>query len=211
MNQTRNTSQRNNFDVFDLFASALLHLVWYLLIAAGVVAWWAVLFPMVSVPIVAAVVVWVLAGKVLGVVVVGVFIAVMVLWRGRSPQTFERWITSRARARFLTWWRYRRCWAQYLRACNLTVTREDSTLVPRLVTVRIGDALDRVRVRMLEGQCPADYESRVDRIAHTFGAHGCRATIVGPGLMELVLRRTDSLAETITLPRLNDGYRKDAA
>ncbi|KZM73277.1 hypothetical protein [Nocardia terpenica] len=211
MNQNRNTQHANSsHDPTDMIAAAVMELVWQIIRAGFVAAWWALLFPMVSIPLGVAVAVGVWVSWVLGVVVVGVFIAGMVLWRLRSPQTFERWITSRARARFLTWWRYRRCWAKYLGSCKLTVVREDSTLVPRLVTAQIGTALDRVRVRMLEGQCPADYESRVDRIAHTFGAHECRATIVGPGLVELVLRRADSLADTITLPRL-DGYRKDAA
>ncbi|MBF6334236.1 hypothetical protein [Nocardia transvalensis] len=205
------TSERGK-DPFDLIAEAVMELVWLALKAAVVLVWWVVLFPMVSVPIGFAVAVGVWVSWVLGVVVVGVFIAVMVLWRLRSPQTFERWLTSRARRRFLAWWRYRSRWSRRLQACHLTVIRGESTLVPRLVGVEIGEAVDRLRVRMLEGQCPDDYANRTAHIAHAFGAHDCRATVIGPGVMELVMRQRDSLAETIALPRIDGlGRMKDAA
>lgn len=193
-------------DVFDLFGLAVLHMVGYVFLAA----WWAVLFPMVSLPLAGALAVGVLVGWVPGVVVVGVFAAGMVLWRVRSPQTFERWITGRARSRFLTWWRYRRNWVRRMTACGLSMTRGDSVLIPRLQSVQIGASVDRLRVRMLEGQCPDDYENRVSHLAHTFGARECRAVIVGPGLFELVMRHRDSLAEVITLPGIA-GKRKDVA
>ncbi|MGY2063640.1 hypothetical protein ACW9HQ_52820, partial [Nocardia gipuzkoensis] len=117
----------------------------------------------------------------------------------------------RARARFLTWWRYRNRWAIRVHACGLTLPRADSTLVPRLEAVEIGTALDRLRVRMLEGQCPDDYYSRTDRIAHTFGASECRTTIIGPGIVELALRHTDSLAQPVSLPRSGAHDRREAA
>jgi hypothetical protein len=125
---------------------------------------------------------------------------------------FERWITRRARARFLTWFRYRRRWAKLLQACNLTIDRDDATFVPRLVGVQVGDATDRLQVRMLAGQCPDDYENRTAHLAHAFGALECRATIIGPGVVELAFRHADSLAETIELPRIDGGrWTKDAA
>ncbi|MFD0359904.1 hypothetical protein ACFQZZ_00355 [Nocardia sp. GCM10030253] len=148
-----------------------------------------------------------------GVVVAGVFTAGMVLWHRRSPETFERWITSRARSRFLTWFRYRRRWARLMTACNLTITRNDATLVPRLASVAIGDTIDRVQVRMLEGHCPDDFQNRTQHLAHAFGTQECRATIVGPGVVELAFRHADSLAETIALPHIDGGLRwgKEAA
>jgi hypothetical protein len=201
------TEQKPKLDAFDLFGLGVLHLAGYVFL----VAWWAVLFPMVSLPLVAALSVGVLVGWVPGVVVVGVFAAGMVLWRSRSPQTFERWITGRARSRFLAWWRYRRNWARRMTACNLSVRNGENTLVPRLQSVQIGESVDRLRVRMLEGQCPEDYESRVLRLAHTFGARDCRASIVGPGVFELVMQQRDSLAPVIALPRIGGTRGKDAA
>jgi hypothetical protein len=199
-------------DPADVICTALMELVWLLVKAVAVVAWWAVLFPMISVPLGLAVAAWVLVGWPLGVVVVGVFIAGMVLWRRRSRQTFEQWITSRARTRFLAWFRYRRRWARLMDACHLSIIRDDNTLVPRLVSVAIGDTVDRLRVRMLEGHCPDDWENRVEHLAHGFGALECRISIVSPALVELVFRHADSLAETIALPRIDGGrWTKDAA
>jgi hypothetical protein len=199
-------------DPADVICTALMELVWLLVKAVAVVAWWALLFPMISIPVGVAVAVWVLVGWVWGVVVVGVSIAGIMLWRAKRPEMFERWITRRARARLLSWFRYRRRWAKLLQACNLTVDGDDATFVPRLVGVQVGDATDRLQVRMLAGQCPDDYENRTAHLAHAFGALECRATIIGPAMVELVFRHADSLAETIELPRIDgDRWSKDAA
>ncbi|MFG1797257.1 hypothetical protein [Nocardia sp. NPDC049149] len=140
------------------------------------------------------------------------FIAGMVLWRAKHPETFERWITARAQTRFLTWFRYRRRWTRLLDACGLTITRDDRTFVPRLFSVRIGASVDVVQVRMLQGHCPADWQNRVEHLAHAFGAQECRATIAAPAVVELAFRLDDSLATPIELPRIDGGHwMKDAA
>ncbi|MFQ6398955.1 hypothetical protein ACLMAJ_36655 [Nocardia sp. KC 131] len=207
------TTKNNQHDPFDLIGLAVLNTVWSTMLGIGVAVWWAVLFPMVSIPLLAAAAVGVVLGWVWGVVVVGVSISGMVLWRRRSPQTFEQWITSRARTRCFTWFRYRRRWAKLLTACNLTIAREDRTFVPRLLSVEIGETVDRLKVRMLEGHCPADWENRTDHLTHAFRAQECRTSIIGPGLVQLVFRRSDSLAETVALPRIDGGQRwgKEAA
>ncbi|MFI6998772.1 hypothetical protein [Nocardia sp. NPDC050175] len=196
----------------EVITEAFLMLLWQILKAAMVTAWWAVLFPMVSIPVAGAVAAGLFIGWPWAVVVVGVSIAGMVLWRAKHPETFERWLTGRARARFLRWWRYRLRWDKRLEACKLTVPGKASTFIPQLRKAQIGHSMDRVQVRMLDGQCPADYENRVDRLAHTFGALECRAHIVGPGVVELVFRYADALAEPVTVPSLDAArLRKDAA
>ncbi|WP_433756435.1 hypothetical protein [Nocardia sp. CA-135398] len=199
-------------DPFDLIGLAVLNTVWWAIISIGVTAWWALLFPMVSLPIAAAVAVGVFLGWPWAIAVAGASLAGMMLWRAKHPQTFQRWITARARHRFLTWFRYRRRWTRLMTACHLTIDRGEHTVVPLLRSVEIGGSVDRLRVRMLEGHCPADWENRVEHLAHAFGALECRATIAGPGTVELVMRQSDSLAEAIDLPRLDDGrWNKDAA
>jgi hypothetical protein len=177
--------------------------VWWAFIAGGVLAQWAVLFPMFSIPLVLACAAGLFWGPVAGVVVVGVSAAGIMLWRLRRPEMFERWVTRRARVRFLTWFRYRRRWAKLMTACHLSIDRNDRTFIPRLLSADIGIATDRVRVRMLDGHCPADFENRVSHLAHAFGALDCRATIIGPGTVELAFRRSDSLAATVILPRVD--------
>lgn len=200
---TVTTGPQARRDPFDLLGLAVLNTGWYLVVGAGVAVHWAFLFPVVSVPALVAIVAGTVFGWPIGVAV-AVLGATGLAWFQRSrPALFARWVTDRARSRFLTWWRYRRTWARLMKACHLTVTDETRTRTPKLVAVGIGMATDRVRVRMLEGQCPADYENRVDVIAHAFKADQCHASIVGPATVELVFRHGDTLAETITLPRID--------
>ncbi|WP_067833351.1 hypothetical protein [Nocardia lijiangensis] len=208
------TKTHTDRDPFDLLGLAVLNLGGWLITGAAVTIWWAVLFPMISIPLALAVIAGAFLGPVAAAVVVGVFAAGMVLWRRRSPETFERWITTRAKHRFLTWLRYRRRWARLMTACHLTVTTDDRTATPRLLAVQIGDSVDRVRVRMLPGHCPADWENRVEHLAHAFGVLECRARIVGPSTVELAFRHQDSLAKPVTLPSAQVEWlwdQKDAA
>ncbi|MGY5276446.1 hypothetical protein [Nocardia gipuzkoensis] len=190
-------------DPFDLIGLAALNLVWWALVAVGVAVRWAVLFPMFSIPLVLAGAAGLFWGPVAALVVVGVSIAGISGWRIQRPEMFQRWVTARARTRFLTWFRYQRRWAKLMTACHLSIDRNNRTFIPRLLSADIGAVTDRVRVRMLEGHCPADFENRVSHLAHAFGALDCRATITGPGTVELAFRRSDSLAETVILPRVD--------
>ncbi|MBF6468869.1 hypothetical protein IU427_27440 [Nocardia beijingensis] len=200
MTTTTQTGQR---DPFDLIGLAALNLVWFTMLAVGVTVWWALLFPMFSVPLVLAGAAGLFWGPVAALVVVGVSAAGIIAWRIQRPEMFERWVAARARARFLTWFRYQRRWAKLMRACHLSIDRGDRTFIPRLLSADIGPVTDRVRVRMLDGHCPADFENRVLHLAHAFGALDCRGTITGPGTVELAFRRSDSLAETVILPRVD--------
>ncbi|WP_067811533.1 hypothetical protein [Nocardia beijingensis] len=186
-------------DVFDLVALGLLNLLWGTLLGL----WWLLLLPVVSVPLVLVAVAGAFLGPAAALVVAGLSAAGIMLWRIQRPEMFERWVTRRARVRFLTWFRYRRRWARLMTACHLSIDRGDRTFIPRLLGVEIGPATDRVRVRMLDGHCPADFENRVSHLAHAFGALDCRATITGPGTVELAFRRSDSLAATVILPRVD--------
>jgi len=210
---TTTTTTTTGRDPLDVIGLALLNVVGAILVAVAVVAWWAVLFPMVSVPLVAAMVAGLLVHPLAGVGVVGGWVAGMVLWRVRHPHTFQRWVTDRARARFLAVFRYRRRWVRLLTACHLVVVDGDRVRVPRLLEVRMGEADDLVQVRMLPGHRPDDYSDRADQLAHAFGARECRVKVLGPGLVELNFHYHDALAEPVDLPQIIDGddWRNEAA
>ncbi|MGY1867293.1 hypothetical protein ACW9HK_19565 [Nocardia gipuzkoensis] len=197
--KTVSIRQTTRLDAFDLVALGLLNVLWGTLLGL----WWLLLLPVVSVPLVLTCVAGAFFGPFAALVVSGLFVAGIILWRVKRPEMFERWVTHRAHVRFLTWFRYRRRWARLMAACHLSIDRGDRTFIPRLLGVQIGPATDRVRVRMLDGHCPADFENRVTHLAHAFGALDCRATITGPGTVELAFRRSDSLAETVILPRVD--------
>ncbi|MGF0317516.1 hypothetical protein [Nocardia fluminea] len=171
-----------------------------LLLSMFTLAWWAVLFPMVSVPAGLSIAAGWIFGWLAGVGVAGVAVAGMVLWRVLSPQTFERWLIGRIRSRFLAWFRYRRRWATMTTACGLSIRDGERVFIPRLVSVEIGESLDTVRARVLPGHCPDTWTHRADHFAHGFGAQKAKVALVGPGLVEITFRRSDSLADPVLVP-----------
>ncbi|MFD4462478.1 hypothetical protein [Nocardia sp. NPDC058480] len=194
------TTTTTTSDPADEALDALLTVAGRILLGAFVIVWWAVLFPMVSVPAGLSVAVGWFFGWPLGIGVAVVAVAGMVLWRVSSPQTFECWFTGRARTRFLTWFRYRRRWTTMTTACGLSTRDGDRVFIPRLVSVQIGESLDTVRARMLPGHCPDTWTNRADHFAHGFGAQQAKVSLVGPGLVEITFRRTDSLADPVVVP-----------
>lgn len=161
--------------------------------------WWALLFPMLSLPAGLSVAAGWWFGWLFGVGLAGATVAGMVLWRLRSPQTFERWLSGRIRSRWLAWYRYRRRWVSVMGACSLTKSTGDTVQIPRLVSVHIGESLDTVRAKMLPGHSPADWENRAEQLGHAFGTRHAHAAIVGPALVEIAFRRSDSLAEPVVV------------
>lgn len=197
---TTTTVDDNSADPFDAVLTGLGHAMVWTVYAAALVVKWAILFPVISVPLGLAVLAGVLLGWPVGIGLGLAFAAGIMGWRHRRPEMFARWVTDRARARFLTWWRYTRRWRRLLTACHLTITEGDRVFCPRLLAVTVGEATDAVRVRMLAGHSPTDWENRAEHLAHAFGAQQCRVQITGPALVELSFRFSDTLAETVALP-----------
>ena len=56
---------------------------------------------------------------------------------------------------------------------------------------------DRVRVSLVAGTCPADFEHRVTELAHGFAAASCRVIVNGPRDITLEFPRHDTLAEPL--------------
>ncbi|PPJ39973.1 hypothetical protein C5E45_02415 [Nocardia nova] len=183
----------------DIF-TAFFAVVGWVVIAVFVLAWWALLFPMVSLPIVATAGLFWLYGWLPATAMASASVGVLVLWWVRYRASFHRWITRRARARFLAWFRYRRQWSALLDDCGLSVRNDldQAVRTPRLLGIRIGETTDTVRAQMLSGQCPDDWANRAVILAHAFRAQECRVTIIGPARVQLVFRHGDSLAEPIT-------------
>ena len=66
--------------------------------------------------------------------------------------------------------------------------------------------VDRVHVRLVSGQCAADFADRADNLAHGFGALLCwvRTTKAGAVVLELV--RRDALAAIILALRITGKH-----
>ncbi|OSC39080.1 cell division protein FtsK [Mycobacterium decipiens] len=144
----------------------------------------------------------------------GVAILALVVWKLRSPVTFERSVaTPASRARWLLWASI--SWPRVAKACGLStsehVTRTDAQgksrtrtvwTHPRLVGVSMsGDCL-RLTVRTRTGQTVDDLENAVPAIRDAVGAHSARSTVTAPGTvrMEFVMRQQLAVVEVATVP-----------
>jgi S-DNA-T family DNA segregation ATPase FtsK/SpoIIIE len=128
--------------------------------------------------------------------VAGLILAVLAaLWLG-WPGLFARLVTAPVR----DGWRYgyyRRRWHAVMTITGLAPLYQGRILLPVLAKVTAGGPVDRVTVKLVSGQSPADFADRAEGIAHGLGVHLCRVRPVTPGLIALELVRRDALAEPI--------------
>lgn len=131
--------------------------------AAGQLLWWAILFPVLGVPVIVALWVTVSHGARAGVLTAIAEIAAYVGWSVCEPSSFSRWVTNPLRQRFWAWWRYHRNWASVCALHGLTAKLGERTLVPAVESVRIGRHADVLCLRVVTGQSIADWQKRAPR------------------------------------------------
>ena len=129
------------------------------------------------------------------------------LWLG-WPALFARLVTAPVRDGWRHWY-YRRRWHAVMTITGLAPLYRGRVLLPVIAEVAAGGPVDRVTVRLVSGQSPADFADRAEGIAHGFGVHLCRVRPVAPGLIVLELVRRDALADPI--PALPIPERVDLA
>jgi len=124
-----------------------------------------------------------------------VVVIMIALWL-RWPALFARLVTAPLRDA----WRhfcYRRRWHSVMTITGLARPYQGRVLLPVLAQVEAGGAVDRVTVRLVSGQSPAEFADRAEGIAHGLGVHLCRVRPAAPGLIILELVRRDALADPI--------------
>jgi S-DNA-T family DNA segregation ATPase FtsK/SpoIIIE len=90
---------------------------------------------------------------------------------------------------------------------RLAPTYRGRVVVPVLGKVTVTGCTDRVSVRLVSGQSPADFAARAEGIAHGFRAHLCRVRTGRPGAIVLELVRRDALADpmpALPIPDVTD-------
>jgi S-DNA-T family DNA segregation ATPase FtsK/SpoIIIE len=117
----------------------------------------------------------------------------VVLWLA-WPHWFARLVSGPARDRW-RWWFYRRRWQPVLTIAGLAPSYRGQLVVPVLGRVQVSGCTDRVTVRLVSGQSPADFADKAAHLAHGFGAHLCRVRSARPGTVVLELVRRDALAD----------------
>jgi len=69
--------------------------VWDLLKAAAIVLWWAVLFPMFSLPVAGCGALWRVAGWPAATAAAGWCVLCLLAWRLGAPRSWHRWVSGR--------------------------------------------------------------------------------------------------------------------
>ena len=169
--------------------------------AVGWLAWWGVRFPFASTPIVIALSASVLAGWRLGVVVAVVYAIGYGLWWYLDRESFHRVVWQPIQQSWLTWWRYKRSWEHVSTLHGLTARLGERTLLPRLQWVNIGATCDVLAVRIVTGQCVADWQKRSDALAEAWRARRITIRSTTPGELRITLHHSDALAAARHLPR----------
>ena len=158
------------------------------------------------------------------VITVGSVAMVLLVWRWVHRRTFETWAGRRLRGWWLRWVVYGRRMPGWLRACRLTVPdqgqpvtvqvspfrrsavqpkvtpRRDQT--PRVITVRTGPSWDEVRVRLVPGQTPEDFDQAARALAVARGVARCQVRELAPDVVSIDFQRCDRLADVVACQSL---------
>jgi DNA segregation ATPase FtsK/SpoIIIE, S-DNA-T family len=162
-------------------------------------AWWLAHRPTLVALVALAALIGITAEPVVVVALVVVVTAGLVGWWRAWPDSFHP-----TAGRFLlgVWrsaWAYGVRWRTAMMLSGLGGRFEGDEYVPRVVRVWAGRYADRVTVRMVIGQHPADWARRLDALAHGFGARSCQVRELPrrPGYLQLVVGRRDPLAAIV--------------
>jgi DNA segregation ATPase FtsK/SpoIIIE, S-DNA-T family len=144
-------------------------------------------------------------------------------WLGRS--SFEPWAGQRLRAWWLRWTLYARKMPGWLRAAGLTVAdrgqpvtvqlspfrrsavqpkvRPRTDQQPRVIGVRSGPSWDEVRVRLVPGQTPEDFDAAARTLAVARGVTRCQIRELTPDVVSVDFQRRNRLADPIAATPLH--------
>jgi hypothetical protein len=145
-------------------------LIWTLIKATGHLLWWAVMFPTISVPIIACAVVGIARSGKTALISGTVISAAYAAWAWVDATSFHAWVVAPVRRRWLTWWRYTRSWEAVCTLHGLTTKLCERTLVPRLRSVTIGVHTDVLELRVVSGQSINDWQKQADALAAAWSA-----------------------------------------
>lgn len=160
-----------------------------------------------------------------GLIVAAVAVALAV-WRWRHRISFEVWAGWWLRSWWQRWVIYARKLPRWLRACGLTVLDDDRPIVvtanplgrnkvrrrpkqrvdqvPRVLRVRSGASWDEVRVRLVPGQKPEDFDERTRELASARGVQRCQVRELLPNVVSIDFQRRNLLADTVWCRDLAD-------
>ncbi|WP_051182404.1 hypothetical protein [Nocardia vinacea] len=188
--------------IMDDLGQGLMYLLEALMLVLAHLLWWAALFPMISLPLVATgATAWWL-GWLFGAGVAALSVASWVIWWAWWPVSWRRWVWGRMTSRYLSWKRYRRRWKTLTAIHGLTKILDNGVQTPALVKITIGDTADELLVKLVGGQTVQTWAKQSDALRHAFGVVGVRVRNAESGFVRLQVIHTDRLIDPIPLPRV---------
>jgi DNA segregation ATPase FtsK/SpoIIIE, S-DNA-T family len=162
-------------------------------------------------------------GPVSLVITVAVIAGLLVGWRLTDLPSFDAWAGRHLRAWWLRWTVYAPKLPQWLHACGLGVKQDAVPVVlavtpltralgrnrravataqlPKVVGVWSGTSWDLVRVRLLPGQKPEDFDEATRALACARGVTRCQVRELTPNVVSIDFQRRNLLADPV--PCLN--------
>jgi S-DNA-T family DNA segregation ATPase FtsK/SpoIIIE len=152
--------------------------------------------PLAATVVAVLVLAWVNVGWLGLVLLVAWALVVLAAWRYFWPSSFARWIAGPARGKWRGWC-YRRRWAGVMAISGVAPWHQGRVILPVLGKVTATRYTDRVQVRLVSGQSPADVAKHAEALAYGFGALLCRVRSARSGRVVLEFVRRDALAAIV--------------
>jgi S-DNA-T family DNA segregation ATPase FtsK/SpoIIIE len=154
---------------------------------------------------------------------VGVFAGVFAGWRLLNLRSFDAGAGRWLRAWWLRWSVYSPKLPHWLHACGLGVKHDSAPVVlaltplgrvlgrtrrrvaaqlPRVLGVRSGASWDLVRVRLIPGQKPEDFDEAARALAAARGVARCQVRELSPNVVSIDFQRRNLLADPVSCPDL---------
>jgi S-DNA-T family DNA segregation ATPase FtsK/SpoIIIE len=157
------------------------------------------------------------------VLMVSVIAAVLIGWRIVDLVSFDAWAGRHLRAWWLRWTVYAPKLPEWLQACGLGIKHDtapvvvtltplvrgvrrsrqhSNTQLPRVIGVRSGASWDLVRVRLVPGQKPEDFDHATRALASAREVARCQVRELSPNVVSIDFQRRNLLADPVDCPNL---------
>jgi DNA segregation ATPase FtsK/SpoIIIE, S-DNA-T family len=154
---------------------------------------------------------------------IGVLVGVLAGWRLVDLRSFDVWVGRHLRAWWLRWSVYSPKLPDWLHACGLGIKHDTPPVVlaltplgralgrsrrpapaqlPRVLGVRSGASWDLVRVRLIPGQKPEDFDDAARVLAAARGVARCQVRELSPNVVSIDFQRRNLLADPVACPDL---------
>jgi S-DNA-T family DNA segregation ATPase FtsK/SpoIIIE len=154
---------------------------------------------------------------------VGAIAAVLIGWRLIDLVSFDAWAGRHLRSWWLRWTVYAPKLPEWLQACGLGIKHDAAPVVvtltplvrglrrsrprvaaqlPTVIAVRSGASWDEVRVRLVPGQKPEDFDQAARALASACGVARCQVRELSPNVVSIDFQRRNLLADPVTCPDL---------